>query len=45
VRRGNRLAAGKGPFRIKFGMMGDFPSNNGFEGFVCFVMKLIDVSW
>ena len=34
MRRGNRLAAGKEP-------VGDFPSNNGFEGFAGFVVKPI----
>ena len=38
MRRGTRLAAGKKP-------LGDFPSNNGFVGFVGFVMKLISVFW
>ena len=35
VRRGNRLAAGKE-------LVGDFPSNNGFAGFV---RKITSASW
>jgi hypothetical protein len=38
VRRGNRLTAGKEP-------VGDFPSNNGFEGFAGFVRKITNASW
>ena len=41
MRLGNRLAAGKQPFRIKFGMTGmlSITLKNGFVGFVGFVTK------
>ena len=40
----NRVAAGKPPFRIKFGMRGGLPKQkkNGFEGFVSFVTKQLN---
>ena len=41
MRLGNRLAAGKQPFRIKFGMRGALPitQKKGFVGFIGFVTK------
>ena len=42
----NRVAAGKQPFRIKFGMMGVLPKTNkkSFEGFAGFVTSK-DAFW